>query len=676
MKRNEYAKVCWVSAMVVLLCARVFAADKGAAGACPAVAFDIVRGNWTRAADGIVLKEGSNKQQFSKYNCDYRDPVWSQAFLAGVRGNDLKLSFRLKVDEFQKIAFAYLPDCWARRNYPYLYEFSAVVFLGYEDEENGWQILFSPRFNEIAIFNPATGIVRAVPADLPPGKELPVEISANAMRILLRLDGKTLIDFIPEYGQIKAGKVGFGGYYASLGFSDIHLEVPGKLEMQQATAHRSEFRQRDWLGDSWIFDRDEPIARIVPGRAEDDGFDKYRRVAFTQVKLRPGGPPVVPVNVTWDMKNMGGITDPLSLEAKKLANNDFRVLLQCTGSDKRVTVKTQADFHYDSQNNSYQIDFAQWPMVKDSTQAVGGVTSGSFWAYNCVGPTASGAAEGWRRDYGATFSQETDGKTLYRPLNHDWMMVAGCKMPSAVEVPVGSPGPSRRFGYLGENGSPVKEILGFGGKDSGTGYCQWLYDYTGPYLNLPAPSDEAALRYRVRLLTAAEEKVLREHNPLDSFKETMDVAMFEPSGTSFGGECWTKLTSSYDRNGFLPPQQYAHDSTTGRRDHHSLLLKPDGNAEIGAEGGACFFGEVWAETDKFVAEAWVRTEELSGKGVRLVVKDTRSKKTYESDFVKSAPDWQRLSVLLPGNIKLFRIQIEKDGKGKAWVDDISIRKTE
>ena len=235
------------------------------------------------------------------------------------------------------------------------------------------------------------------------------------------------------------------------------------------------------------------------------------------------------------------------------------------------------------------------------------------------------------------------------------------------------------FGYLGTDGghgSPVKEILVGTGK---MGHCNWLYDYSGPTVSLslslaPVQSETCFHRYQVRLLQENEEKVLREQISRSKVKADCEVALFEPSGTSFGDDDWRMLSSPFDRNPFLPQGKYVHDKTTGRHDSHSLMLKPESSVTLEAAGGAAFFGEVWTDADNLMAEAWVKTEELDGKGVRMVLKDVTNKKTYESSFVNRASEWQRLSIPLPGNIKLFHLQIEKDGKGKAWIDDISIQK--
>ena len=461
-------------------------------------------------------------------------------------------------------------------------------------------------------------------------------------------------------------------------------------------AHQSIFSFRTHggvcAGEQWIYDKDEPIARLEHRIIEQPEqnlryFDgNPRPVNLRDLKLKPGGRPLVcGVQLYWvfqhrvlatteliDVQVAGQETDCLTLT----------VITQDTGgvaTSRRVLTLT-----YDAKLGSYIYDFKAHldihsPEVFNRDEAV------SFeycdpWYNDIPGPTV-GFPGMWQKRYSHLFAEKPDGTIWQMPLNH-----------MATGIP--SPRPLKRDGLfvLGYDpgNNPAFEFVGEAADRTSIGVCNWGYDihfvghYTRDELYTPLSP-----HFRIRLCPDDQVKHMQSTAgpvPPVNYNGFEELPLYERHTSFANGLPLNKPTQGdTDPWPWLPEgegTQWCKDQ--GRSDDFSLKISKDaaGSSEwIMDREGEGAWTQQWTASMGFRVTAYIKTDRVKERGAFLAVRWGVDNYPERYPYICSQKlvgthDWTQVTVEIhgppPPDISVIYIILRQDGSGTTWFDDLEV----
>lgn len=445
-------------------------------------------------------------------------------------------------------------------------------------------------------------------------------------------------------------------------------------------------------GEQWIYDHDEPIARLEHKIIEQPEqnlryFDSNKKpINLRDLKLAPKGRPLISgVQLYWvfqhrvlattelvDVQVIGQGTDCLTLT----------VITQDPGgvaTSRRVLTLT-----YDDSLASYIYDFKAHlainsPEVFDRNETV------SFeycdpWYNDIPGPTVEFPGL-WQKRYSHLLAEKSDGRIWQMPINH---MATGIPSPKAL----------KRNGLLvlgyetGNN--PAFEFIGETADRTSIGVCNWGYDvhFIGHYTRneLYAP---LCPQFRVRL--CPDQQVLQmqaavEPVPPVNYNGFEDLPLYERRTSFAKGLRFNEPTSgNTDPWPWLPQgegTQWCKDE--GHSDNFSLKISKNtlGPSEwIMEREGEGAWTQRWTPSTSFRVSVYIKTDGVKGRGsflaVRWGVYNYPERYPYiGSQKLVGTCDWTLVSVEIngppPPDISAIYIILRQDGSGATWFDDLQV----
>ncbi len=447
-------------------------------------------------------------------------------------------------------------------------------------------------------------------------------------------------------------------------------------------------------GETWIYDRDEPIARLEDKLIEQPEQNlRYfngnaKPVNLRDLKLAPGGRPLVcGVQMYWVFQHrVLATTDLIDIQARG-QETDRLVLTVITADPGGVaTSRRVLTLTYDVAAGTYIYDFKAHLDIH-SPEALDREETVSFeycdpWYNDIPGPTVEFPGM-WKKRFSHLLAETGDGAVWQMPLNH---------------MATGIPGPDslKRDGLFvlayDEGNNPAFEFVGDTADRTTVGVCNWGYDihFAGHYTReeLYAP---LCPHFRIRLCPdrkAAQLMARSEPVPQVSYNGFEELPVYERR-TSFSNGLQLNRPTPCDTDPWpwLPEgdgAQWCQDH--GRSDPYSLKIdKPtDGPTEwvMDRESDGAWT-ERWTRSTGFRVTVYIKTENVRGRGAFLAVRWGVFNEPEKYPYISSRKltgtnDWTRVCVEIrgpsPPDSGAVYLILRQDGSGTSWFDDLEVER--
>jgi len=445
-------------------------------------------------------------------------------------------------------------------------------------------------------------------------------------------------------------------------------------------------------GEQWIYDRDEPIARLEHRTVEQPEqnlryFDRNPRpVILRDLKLKPGGRPLIAgVQLFWVLQHQVLATSALvDIHVAGQESDCLAVTIVTQAPGGMATSRRTLTLTYDAETESYVYDFEDWLKIH-SPEALDEEEFVRFeycdpW-YNDVPAPAVPFPGMWPRRYSHLLAENADGGIWQMPLNH-----------MATDIP--GPRSLKREGLLvlgyDPGNNPAFEFVGETAERTSISVCNWGYDvhFSGQYTRneLYAP-----LRPHFRIRLCPDEKVRKmqaaaEPVPAVRYEGFEELPLYERS-TSFatGLRLNEPTTGDTDPWPWLPKGEgatWCRDE--GRSDLCSLKISRDtpGPSEwIMDREGVGAWSQKWTPSTGFRITVHVKTDGVVGRGsflaVRWAVYNHPQRHPYIcSRKLSGTHDWTHVSVEIcgpaPPDVSAIHVILRQDGTGTTWFDDLDV----
>ena len=445
-------------------------------------------------------------------------------------------------------------------------------------------------------------------------------------------------------------------------------------------------------GETWIYDHDEPIARLEDKPIEQpeqnlryfDGNPKP--VNLRDLKLAPGGRPLVcGVQMYWVFQHrVLATTDLVDIQAEG-QETERLTLTVVTGDPGGVaTSRRVLRLSYDADLASYVYDF-QAHLDIHSPEALDREEKVHFeycdpWYNDIPGPTVAFPGM-WEKRYSHLLAECGDGSVWQMPINH---MATGIPAPKSLKrdglfVLGNDPGNNPAFEFVGDTAARTS-----------IGVCNWGYDihFAGHYIRdeLYAP---LCPHFRIRLCPDAQvERLMAAAEPIPTvdYKGFEELPLYERK-TSFarGLRLNEPTPGNTDPWPWLPEGEGAEWCRDhGRSDDCSLKIRKDSDGptewimDRESEGA---WTERWTRSTGFRITGYIKTEDVKGRGAFLAARwgIYNYPERYPcvcSGKLSGSNDWTQVSLEIrgpaPADSGALSIILRQDGSGTSWFDDLEV----
>ncbi|MBM4081689.1 MAG: hypothetical protein FJ278_18440, partial [Planctomycetes bacterium] len=213
-----------------------------------------------------------------------------------------------------------------------------AAVLRYQNRDSYYSVQFSTRFGEVALWKSTGGIVRVAPCQFEKGRKHRMKVTAIADAVSVSLDGAEVLNYRDEVLPIETGAFGLAVYGAKARFDGVSIRPAEGAQPAQSTSRTHSFSLKDWRGEAWIFDRDEPIALL----------DKKALILWI-AKLKPGFRPVLYWELFWKQyDSTDNYSDKLiKLDVLKQDGPELALAWQSQDKAQRFTTSAQMLVTYD-----------------------------------------------------------------------------------------------------------------------------------------------------------------------------------------------------------------------------------------------------------------------------------------------------------------------------------------
>ncbi len=461
-------------------------------------------------------------------------------------------------------------------------------------------------------------------------------------------------------------------------------------------AHRSNFTFRTHggvcAGETWIYDGDEPIARLEHQTIEQPEHNlRYfngnpRPVNLRDLKLAPGGRPLIcGVQMFWVFHHRVLATTELvdlQIEGQETGRLTLTVVTRDPGGV--ATSRRTLTLTYDEAISSYVYDFKAHldihsPEALDSAETIH-LEYCDPWYNDIPGPTVEFPGM-WKKRYSHLLAEKADGTVWQMPINH---LATGIPAPQSFKrnglfVLAEDPGNNPAFEFVGQTADRTA-----------IGVCNWGYDihFSGRYTREELYGPICA-HFRMRLCPDEQVKQLRERAepiPPVVYNGFEELPLYERK-TSFatGLRLNEPTPNNTDPWPWLPEgegAQWCQDE--GRSDKYSLKISKQtaGPSEwIMDRESEGAWTERWTPTTGFRVTAYIKTKDVKGRGAFLALRwgvynEPQRYPYICSEKLTGTNDWTEVSVEIygpsPPNSGALYIILRQDGSGTTWFDDLEV----
>lgn len=566
----------------------------------------------------------------------------------------------------------------------------AAVYVRYQNRENCYRVQLSSEYQEMILWHSVGGYLQVVPCKVEPGKTYKLEVRAQGAHLQVYLNGKKTIDYWHECLPTLTGGIGLGAYNSTVAFKDV--TVTPLSPPSSTPAHEARFTDRQWRGQTWIFDGNEPIClwEINNTGLSPDYGDGVPM--FHQVKLRPGYRPMYQTFVSV-RKNEAktALTLGKDQDVRFTGRGTGALTLTYDGltSDTNLATHTTDVLTYDTRRGTYRHDFTV-DLTFNKDEIITALEFSDPLTYNNKEPgrgvkypwLPAGHKWGLMRCEDGSLTHHPISQSLNMEGQNSWYLQPG----NGLWVLY----PDRAVCPAFEHHTPNERTY--------VGVCHWGFDWH-QYLqwaekarNIKAGT-KLAIRYALTGYTPAESEVLflaskpnpqmvaadnspKDGKPLNVFKvpSPYAFAVCDPAGTSFD-EVYS-VREPYV--GWQFYGDYQLDRTMGRTDRYSMRL--DGPAKV---VGMIYHHMIDNHTKRYLCTVWLKTKGVQGDVTFKLYYPWQTKDRNACDTVptglKGDNDWQEISFIstvptaTEPNYDASEISVEIKGLGTVWVDDFSLR---
>jgi len=563
--------------------------------------------------------------------------------------------------------------------------YEAGLILRHQSPRKHYRLAVSSLWKEIILWRPSGGVVQAVEFPFEVGKTYHIVAECHGPRICVRVDGRELIDWWDTADPVESGQVGLARKEGESYFTSVKV---GALDapVGKAPPHVARFRERQWHGQPFFFDGNEPI--------------------FTHkldlMKFRPGYRPLLEVSSF--VGDTGLLLRFRKTERYTVAELGEQVIIEMTGVDPKnesaVTCLTRVVVRYDAATDVYAYDHCCTTRIPERAKGKAGAVwdHGNTLILGAVGSANTRDPDSPKPTYHWIVIEGEDGKFYKVPLNHN-IHYDGAAETSGCPVKPGG------FGWVAVGDSVLSPTIrmqdrspNFADKN-GFATCWWAYDvHIGFYPKLvsgegpmshgliercarggfyPPKAHGVVLpgEYRTRVIySAINASEARDRLAKAEFYQPVNLDVKIPVYTAGIG-----FREPFDKTVLLASPHTEHriwagviDEQVGHDSPSSLRL--DGPTEAYVQTGRSYFSGRYPK--KVRVSGWVKTKDVQGEGPAVGFRRFGNRDTFEfhNTGVTGTTDWTPFSYVtgFPANCFGVTLYWRNSGTGTAWFDDFQI----
>jgi len=602
--------------------------------------------------------------------------AWSYLLSSDALGRDVSLSVNARIERPAAISWdrneGTSPFNYFGREENGGYDFGVLV--RFEGPDRYYRVQVSHRWQEIVLWKSTGGNLRVVPARVPAGRtiELEVQVAGNAIAVLL--DGEPMISYTDTHDPILAGQCGVGVHESEVAFERICLQGLAKVPPagEGPAGHVPEFHVRDWHGQKWVFDGQEPVFHF-----------NMDQMVLSEAKVRPGWLPLVQGPMFWQhylgYKGPAGTAAASQLEDFEIeeSGQELRGRWSSYNKNKSLHSAERLTLKYNAAKDLYEYHFDTEMEVQRGFDwdADAGLEFFDPIPYNACAMSAPYAG-GPPWHFRWLVYPAKDGTIMRRAMNHLWGPVRAYRKENGFVLMSSDLELSPIFRLTD---APEDEHI-----DATFILCAWGYDL---HLRLrvndaPGGRIPGGTRLPVRFMFTGLEREETERLVEQSALETNEI--FDPD----------KRYPIYVRgvNNFSPENSWSAaeptcaqhwaggtwDVETGYSDTYSMRL--DGPGTVSAQIGPSAFSGPIADVP-YRLSAMVRTKDVEQKPffrLEALIASPRAPEKHKAKEEKhyvdltGTNDWTRIEYVTEfPNPYIFNLRLEMglEGKGTVWLDD-------
>jgi len=552
------------------------------------------------------------------------------------------------------------------------FHFQGGLVFRYAGPFQHYRLQFSVKEKTVALWKAPGNFLAAV--DYPLEKNTPIKVKLTAIgpHIAVSLDGKEVLQVTDRFSPVLAGRLLAGANHARISVTapKVSAATP-ETGAPMVEDHEPRFSLRNWCGYRWVFDGDEPVARLGDGKNGKNWG--WHPIALYSAKLRPGTRAADYVPFTFHSKEIWP-DKPIAVVKASAGEVTLRAQASDRTDDKDATTRCVSDItlSYDNATDAYVYDVE---MAREylTTRTFSGEILDPFPYWIC-GPAHSQARQWYPSPYEQTLWRADDGKFYRYPLTHIVYPIEG-RLDPAKPFYIFS-GPTEV--------NPTYEILDAKAPYK-IGLCAVMIDMHTQRVDVPKQmlkGTKEKARWRITSTHGAALDAIRAgagHHPMWDRIVDEEAAVVDPDGTTFSADQVVSPLDYHPGQPILPFQWYDIDKEVGRTDQRSLrldLTKEAGRSVTFVEGSAPF-GRAFDGTP-LVFRAHAKTVDLEGD-FRITLHVQGGAKISSAPLSGTSDGWQAIELLFTPRAEHHTAKVsltvsgKKGGKGAAWVDDISIR---
>jgi len=620
-----------------------------------------VRHRWSRSAEGLK-------------GCGYVQ-AWSYLLSRDRTQSNMRLCVEARIERPAALS-------WGRDEgtspYNYYggeesggYDLAAIVrFAG---PGQYYRVQLSHRWQEVILWKSTGGVLCVVPATIPAGRTIKLQVEAAGNAISVRLNGKEVISYTDTHDPILSGRYGVGVHESKAVFSRIAVEPASAAVERTPTVHIPHFEVKEWHGHKWVFDGQEPIVRI-----------DLNDMNLKEAKLRPGLLPQLMGPMYWQhylgYQGPAGGAAANHLEEFEIDSTGLQLKAHWSSYNKQKSIHSQERFtlKYNASANVYEYYFDTVMEVQPGFDwdADAGLEFFDPLPYNACGMSAYYPG-GPHWPYRWLVYPAKDGTITRRAMTHLWGPVRPYRKKDGFVVMSSDLELSPIFRLLS---APENENI-----DATIILCAWGYDLHLRLRVNDAPGGRIPEGTRLPVKFMFTGISLQETQKLleQSVRETNDV--FDPQKVF---PIYVSGVNNFDPEhswNTAEPTCAQHwsggtwDKEVGYADNYSMRL--DGPGTVSTHVGPSAFSGPVAQPPHRVS-AMIKTKNLQEKKLffyfKAVNASPRSPEGYKGSEEKlyidlaGTNDWTRVEHITGfPNPYLYDLQlgVGLEGEGTVWIDD-------
>ena len=147
-----------------------------------------------------------------------------------------------------------------------------------------YMVRISSGYGHVELWKTHGGVVQMKPFRFEVGKPYRVGVTARGAWITVGIDGKEVLKYYDPILPLLAGKTGVGVRESRVTVSEFTV-MKAAPATEPAPVHQPDFHLREWIGQKYIFDGDEPVAWVF--------WNPTEGLELREMKLAPGLMPLV-----------------------------------------------------------------------------------------------------------------------------------------------------------------------------------------------------------------------------------------------------------------------------------------------------------------------------------------------------------------------------------------------